>query len=86
MDEESIIKMFNSPGINSSGTRNPPEEWDFAGNDQLIDEESNQGRGFLRELAHLHLIGSVNAQKIFQTVTIPRSAAPNPLYCQCQCF
>jgi hypothetical protein len=30
--------------------RNPPEEGDSAGNYQLIDEESTQGRGFLREL------------------------------------
>jgi hypothetical protein len=35
--------------ITTTWTRNPPEEGDSAGNYQLIDEESTQGRGFHRE-------------------------------------
>jgi hypothetical protein len=30
------------PGIASSGMRNPPEEWDSAGNYQLIDKEFSE--------------------------------------------
>jgi hypothetical protein len=37
-------------GITRSETRNPPEEWDSAGNYRLVDEESNRGKGFHREL------------------------------------
>jgi hypothetical protein len=52
--EESASKIFIPLGITSSGTRNPPEIWDSAGNYQLIDEESNRGRGFRWESpAHL---------------------------------
>jgi hypothetical protein len=51
MDEESSWrKMFIPPGITSSGTRNQPEKWDFAGNYQLIDDESTRVSGFHREL------------------------------------
>jgi hypothetical protein len=39
-DEESIGRMAIPQGIASSETMNPPEEWDSAGNYQLIDEES----------------------------------------------
>jgi hypothetical protein len=42
--------MGNMPGITAPWTKNPPEEGDFAGNYQLIDEESTGGRGFHREL------------------------------------
>jgi hypothetical protein len=28
MNEESTVRMVIPPGITSSGTRNPPEEWD----------------------------------------------------------
>jgi hypothetical protein len=41
-DEESKGGMLIPPGINCSVKRNSPEEWDSAGNYQLIDEESNQ--------------------------------------------
>jgi hypothetical protein len=35
IDLESTVRMGFPPGITSSGTRNPPEEWDSAGNNQL---------------------------------------------------
>jgi hypothetical protein len=63
MDEESTRRMFIPPGISSSETRNPPEEWDYAGNYQLIDEESARGRGFHRELpAHLRKFRPVRSK------------------------
>jgi hypothetical protein len=37
-------------GIITTWTKNPPEEWDTAGNDQLIDKGSTRGSGFHREL------------------------------------
>jgi hypothetical protein len=79
--------MFIPPGIINSGTKNPPEEWDSAKNYQLIDEESTQGKAFYRELpAHYADSGRYdqNARKVLRTVTIPGSAAPNPIYWQCQ--
>jgi hypothetical protein len=42
--------MGNMLGITTSSMRNPPEEGDSGGNDQLIDEESTRGRRFHREL------------------------------------
>jgi hypothetical protein len=37
MDEESTGKMVFPLGITSSGTKNPPEEEDSAGNYKLVD-------------------------------------------------
>jgi hypothetical protein len=45
--------MVALPGINTSWTRNNPEEWDSARIYQLIDKESTRERGFhLELLAH----------------------------------
>jgi hypothetical protein len=38
------------PGIARSGTMNPQDEWDSAGNYKLIDKEYTRGSGFHREL------------------------------------
>jgi hypothetical protein len=43
-------KLGILPGNTISWTRNPLSEWDFSGNNQLIDKESTQGRRFHREL------------------------------------
>jgi hypothetical protein len=40
MEEESTEGMVILPGITSSLTRNPMQEWNFAGNYQLLDKES----------------------------------------------
>jgi hypothetical protein len=60
------------PGITTSGTRNPPKEWDSAGNNQLMDAVSD------RE--------DQNVQKILKAVTISGSASLNPIYCEGQLF
>jgi hypothetical protein len=39
IDVESTERMGFPPGITSSGTRNPPEEYDSAGNNQLIEAD-----------------------------------------------
>jgi hypothetical protein len=36
--------MVIKPGITSSWTKNPPEEWLFTGTYQLMDEESSAGK------------------------------------------
>jgi hypothetical protein len=53
--------MFIPPGITSSGTRNSPEQWDTTEKYHLIYTHSNRW--------------DQNAGKIFQTLTIPGSAA-----------
>jgi hypothetical protein len=65
MDEESTGRMIFPPGITSSGTRNPPEEWDSAGNIQLIEDSDRQDQ---------------NERKILKTVTISGSATTTPIY------
>jgi hypothetical protein len=75
--------MGNLLGITTSKMRNPPEEGDSARNYQLIDKESTRGEGFHRELAaYLLVFRPVRTKfvKIFQTVTIPGSAALNHIY------
>jgi hypothetical protein len=41
-DVESTVRMGFPPGITSSGTRNPPEEYDSAGNNQLMEADSDR--------------------------------------------
>jgi hypothetical protein len=60
------------PGITSAGTRNPPEEYDFARNKQLIEAYSDRQDQIVR--------------KILKEVTISGSASTNPLYCEGQLF
>jgi hypothetical protein len=60
---ESHRKNGFPPGITSSWTRNPLEEWNSAGNQQIMDADSG-GQ-------------DQNARKILQTVTIPGSVVPN---------
>jgi hypothetical protein len=38
---ESTVRMGFLQGITSSGTSNPPKEYDSAGNNQLMEAESN---------------------------------------------
>jgi hypothetical protein len=54
--------------ITSSGTRKPPEEYDSAGNNQLM--EADSGRQ------------DENVRKILKTVTISGSASTNTIYCE----
>jgi hypothetical protein len=42
IDVESTVRMGFPPGITSSGTRNPPEEYDSAGNNQLMEADSDR--------------------------------------------
>jgi hypothetical protein len=53
------------PGIISSETRNPPEEWNSVGNNQLIEADSDRQ--------------AQNTQKILKTVTILGSATTTPI-------
>jgi hypothetical protein len=50
MDTESTGGMVIARGITSSGTMNPPEEFDSARNYKIIDEESAREMGFCWEL------------------------------------
>jgi hypothetical protein len=58
------------PGITSAGTRNSPEEYDSAGNNQLMEADSDRQ--------------DQNARKILKAVTISGSASTNPIYCEGQ--
>jgi hypothetical protein len=42
IDEESAERMGFPPAITSSGTINPPEEYDSAGNNQLMEAHSDR--------------------------------------------
>jgi hypothetical protein len=42
IDEESTGRMVIPPGITSSGTRNLPEEWASAENNQLMETNSER--------------------------------------------
>jgi hypothetical protein len=66
MYEESTGRMVFLPGITSSGTRKPPKEWDPAGNNELMEADSDRQ--------------DQNAQKILKTVIISGSATTTPLY------
>jgi hypothetical protein len=59
IDEESTGRTVFPPGIASSGTRNPPEEWNSAGNNQLMEADSERQ--------------DQNVQKILKTVTLSES-------------
>jgi hypothetical protein len=56
MDVEATVRMGFPPGITSSGTRIPPEEWDSTGNNQLMEADSDQQ--------------DQNVRKILKAVTI----------------
>jgi hypothetical protein len=61
IEEESTIRMGFPPGITSSGTRNPPEEYDSARNNQLKEADSDRQ--------------DENVRKILKVVTISGSAS-----------
>jgi hypothetical protein len=58
--------MGFQPGITSSGTRNPPEEYDYARNNQLMEADSDRQ--------------DQNVRKILKAVTISGSVRANPIY------
>jgi hypothetical protein len=60
---ESTLRMGFPSGITSSGTRNPPKEYDSAGNNQLMEADSDWQ--------------DQNVRKILKAVTISRSASTN---------
>jgi hypothetical protein len=64
--------MGFQPGITSSGTRNLPDEYDSAGNNQLMEADSDWQ--------------DQNVRKILKAVTISGSASTNPIYCEGQLF
>jgi hypothetical protein len=70
-DKEIHERNRNLPEITISQTRNPPEEWDSPGNNQLMEADDSDRR-------------DQNAQKILQMGTISGSATPNPLYYKSQ--
>jgi hypothetical protein len=72
IDVESSKSMGFLPGITSSGIRNPPEEYDSAGNIQLMEADSDRQ--------------DQNVQKIHKAVTISGSASSNPIFCEGQLF
>jgi hypothetical protein len=65
IDVESAVGMGFPPGITTSGTRNPPEEYDSAGNNQLMEADSDRQ--------------DQNVRKILKAVTISGSASSNPI-------
>jgi hypothetical protein len=65
---ESTVKMDFLPGITSSRTRNPPEEYVSTGNNQLMEADSDRQ--------------DQNMRKILKAVTISESASTNPIYCK----
>jgi hypothetical protein len=69
---ESAVRMDFLPGITTSGTRTPPEEWDSAGNNHLMEADSDQQYQ--------------NVRKILKAVTILGSADSNPKYCEGKLF
>jgi hypothetical protein len=58
---ESTVRMGFPPGITISGTRSPPEEYDSAGNNQLMEADSDRQ--------------DQNVRKILKAVTISGSAS-----------
>jgi hypothetical protein len=72
IDVESTVRMGFPPGITSSGPRNTPEELDLAGNNQLIEADSNRQEE--------------NVRNILKAITISGSESTNPIYCEGQLF
>jgi hypothetical protein len=66
IDVESTVRIGFPPGITSSGTRNPPEEYDSAGNNKLMEADSDPQ--------------DQNVRKILKAVKILGSASSNPIY------
>jgi hypothetical protein len=64
--------MWFPPGLTSSGSRNPTEEYDSAWNNQLKEADSD--------------CQDQNVQKILKEVTISGSASTNLIYCEGQLF
>jgi hypothetical protein len=62
--------MWFPRGITSSGTRNPSEEYDSAGNNQLMEAEADRQ--------------DQNVRKSLKAVTISGSTSTNPMYCEGQ--
>jgi hypothetical protein len=60
------------PGITISRTRNPPEEWDSAGNNQPMEADSDRQ--------------DQNVREILKAVTISGSASSNPIDCKGKLF
>jgi hypothetical protein len=67
---ESTVRMGFLPGLTRSGTRSPPEEYDSAGNNQLMEADSDRQ--------------DQNVREILKAVTISGSASRNPIYCEGQ--
>jgi hypothetical protein len=67
---ESTVRMGFPLGISCSGTRNPPEEYDSARKNQLMEADSDRQ--------------DQNVRKILKAVTILGSASTNPIYCKGQ--
>jgi hypothetical protein len=72
IDVESTVRMGFPPGITTSWTRNPPEEYDSARNNQLMEADSDRQ--------------DQNVRKILKAVTISGSSNSNPIYCGGQLF
>jgi hypothetical protein len=74
IDEESTGKMVFPLGITSSGMKNSPEEWDTAGNNQLMEADSDRQ--------------DQNLLKILKTVseTMSGSATTTFIYYESQLF
>jgi hypothetical protein len=69
---ESPVRIGFPPGITISGTRNPPEEYYSARNDQLIDADLDRQ--------------DQNVRKIPKAVTTSGSASTNLIYCKVNFF
>jgi hypothetical protein len=70
---ESTVRMGFPPGITSSETRNPPEEYDSARNNRLMEADSDRQ--------------DQNVQKFLKAVRSPgSSASTNPIYCEGHLF
>jgi hypothetical protein len=67
IDVESTVRMGFPPGITRSGTRNPPEEYDSAGNNQLI--EADRQDQFQDQQVQILYTAKVNFKKNLNTKT-----------------
>jgi hypothetical protein len=67
-DVESTVRMGFPPGITSSWTRNPPEEYDSARYNHLMQADSDRQDQYVR--------------KILKAVAISGSASTNHIYCE----
>jgi hypothetical protein len=61
---ESTVRLGFPPEITSSGTRNPPEEYDSAGNSQLMEANSDRQDQNVQKILKAVTISGLNTAKV----------------------